>query len=53
MSLAYKSKLYVCSIKNISFFDRVPVDIKTKLSLFDKMTPLIILYEAEVWGLQY
>ena len=35
---------------SLSLFDRVHLDIKTKLSLFDKMIAPIILYRAEVWG---
>ena len=34
----------------LSLFDRVHLDIKTKLSLFDQMVAPIILYGAEVWG---
>ena len=34
----------------LSLFDRVHLDIKTKLSLFDHMVAPIILYGAEVWG---
>ena len=39
---AYHSLLYV--------FDRVNLDVKTKLSLFDSMVVPILLYGSEVWG---
>ena len=34
----------------LSLFDRVSLDIKTKLRLFDSMIVPILLYVAEVWG---
>ena len=33
-----------------SVFDRVYLDIKTKLSLFDSMVVQILLYGSEIWG---
>ena len=39
---AYHNLLYV--------FDRVHLDVKTKLSLFDAMVVPILLYGSEVWG---
>ena len=35
----------------LQLFDRLPLDIKTKLSLFDSMVRPILLYGAEVWGI--
>ena len=35
----------------LSLFDKVDIDIKTKLSLFDAMVVPILLYCSEVWGL--
>jgi len=37
-----------CSL--LSIFDRVQLDIKTKLSLFDAMVVPILLYGSEIWG---
>ena len=37
-----------CSL--LSIFDRVQLDIKTKLSLFDAMVVPIPLYGSEIWG---
>ena len=34
----------------MSLFTRIDLDVKTKLSLFDKMVVPIILYSSEVWG---
>ena len=34
-----------------SLFTRINLDVKTKLSLFDRMVVPIILYGSEVWGL--
>ena len=34
----------------LSVFDRVHLDIKTKLSIFDAMVVPILLYGSEVWG---
>ena len=34
----------------LSLFTRIPLDIKTKLSLFDTMVVPIILYSSEIWG---
>ena len=34
----------------LSLFKKVPIDIKTKLLLFDRMVSPILLYAAEVWG---
>ena len=31
-------------------FDKVPLDIKTKLALFNSMVVPILLYSAEIWG---
>ena len=39
---AYKNLLRI--------FDKNPLDIKTKISLFDSMVKPIVLYGAEVWG---
>ena len=39
---AYHGLLLVC--------DKVPLDIKTKLALFDSMVVPILLYGAEIWG---
>ena len=35
----------------LSLFDKVDMDIKTKLSLFDAMVVPILLYCSEVWGI--
>ena len=35
----------------LSLFDKVDMDIKTKLSLFDAMVFPILLYCSEVWGI--
>ena len=34
----------------LSLFTRIPLDVKTKLSLFDTMVVPIILYSSEIWG---
>ena len=34
----------------LKLFDRNPLDIKTKISLFDAVAVPIILYGAEIWG---
>ena len=34
----------------LSVFDRVHLDIRTKLSLFDSMIVPILLYGSEIWG---
>ena len=34
----------------LRIFDKNPLDIKTKISLFDLMVKPIVLYGAEVWG---
>lgn len=34
----------------LSLFDRVVMDVKTKMSLFDSMVLPILLYGAEIWG---
>ena len=34
----------------LTLFDKVNLDIKTKLSLFDSMVVPIILYGSEIWG---
>lgn len=34
----------------LSLFDKVHLDVKTKLSLFDAMVVPILLYGSEVWG---
>ena len=34
----------------LSVFDRIHLDIKTKLSLFDTMIVPILLYGSEIWG---
>ena len=36
----------------LSLFSRINLDIKTKLSLFEKMAVPIILYGSELWGSQ-
>ena len=34
-----------------SIFDRLPCDIKMKLSLFDKLVVPILTYGSEIWGI--
>lgn len=35
----------------LSIFDRLQLDVRTKLSLFDSMVVPILLYAADVWGI--
>ena len=35
----------------LSLFSRIPMDVKTKLSLLDKLVVPILLYCSEVWGI--
>lgn len=35
----------------LGVFKRIPLDIKTKLALFDRMITPILLYGSEVWGI--